>query len=126
SPYYDRSFAAAETHSIGASILTGADGTVPAASWQAAVDYAISYGRAIWKAMLLGLLLGSALQALLPQRWIQRWLGGLGTGSVVTGSLLSIPSMMCTCCSAPVVTGLRRCEAGPGSTAAWWLGNTML
>ncbi|MDN5844168.1 MAG: permease, partial [Alcaligenaceae bacterium] len=68
----------------------------------------------------------SAMQALLPTPWIRRWLGGLGVGSVVTGSLLSVPSMMCTCCSAPVITSLRRCQAGPGSTAAYWLGNTML
>ncbi len=126
SPYYDRSFVAAETHSIGASILAGADGAVPAASWQAALDYAIRYGKAIWQAMLLGLLLGAALQALLPSQWIRRCLGGLGMGSVVAGGLLAIPSMMCTCCSAPVVAGMRRCQAGPGSTVAWWLGNTML
>ncbi|MGB3289119.1 MAG: permease [Burkholderiaceae bacterium] len=126
SPYYDRIFVAADTHSIGSSILAGADGAVPSPSVQAALDYAMAYGLAIWKAMLLGLLLGSALQALLPAHWIRRWLGGPGTGSVVTGSLLSIPSMMCTCCSAPVVNGLRKCQAAPGSTAAYWLGNTML
>ena len=126
SPYYGRAFVAAETHSIGHSILAGSDGTIPAASWQAAIDYAITYGLAIWKALILGLLLGSALQALLPPQWIRRWLGGTGVGSVLTGSLLSVPSMMCTCCSAPVVKGLRDCRAAPGSTAAYWLGNTML
>ncbi|OWT58238.1 permease [Candidimonas nitroreducens] len=126
SPYYSRAFVAADTHSIGSSILTGANGTVPAPSLQAALDYAVTYGLAIWKALLLGLLLGSALQALLPGHWIKRWLGGLGMGSVMTGSLLSIPSMMCTCCSAPVINGLRKCQAAPGSTAAYWLGNTML
>ncbi len=71
-------------------------------------------------------MLGSAVQALLPPQWIRRWLGGSGAGSVLTGSLLSIPSMMCTCCSAPVVNGLRQSSAAPGSTAAYWLGNTML
>lgn len=126
SPYYDRAFTAAETHSIGGSILTGADGILPTSSVQAALDYAVVYGLAIWKALLLGLLLGSAMQALLPTPWIRRWLGGLGAGSVFTGSLLSVPSMMCTCCAAPVVTGLRQCHASPGSTAAFWLGNTML
>lgn len=126
SPYYERAFVAAQTHSIGQSILTGPNDVLPASSLQAALDYAVVYGRAIWKALLLGLLLGSAIQALLPASWIRRWLGGLGAGSVVTGSLLSVPSMMCTCCSAPVVTGLRQCRAAPGSTAAYWLGNTML
>ncbi|WP_298013674.1 permease [uncultured Castellaniella sp.] len=126
SPYYDRIFVAEQTRSIGGSILNGSDGMLPAPSLQAALDYALAYGRAIWKALILGLLLGSALQALLPPRWIRRWLGGSGAGSVLTGSLLSIPSMMCTCCSAPVVNGLRQCRAAPGATAAYWLGNTML
>ncbi len=126
SPYYGRAFVAAQTHSIGQSILTGASGTTPQPSLQAALGYALAYGAAIWKALLLGLLLGSAMQTLLPARWIQRWLGGTGAGSVIAASLLSVPSMMCTCCSAPVVNGLRECRAAPGSTAAYWLGNTML
>src|SRR3546814_21108974 len=34
--------------------------------------------------------------------------------------------MMGTCCAAPVVNGLRQCRAASGSTAAYWLGNTIL
>ncbi len=126
SPYYDRAFTAAQTHSIGASILTGGQDAPPAPSLRAALDYAQAYGLAIWKALLLGLLLGSAIQTLLPPRWIERWLGRANGSSVMAGGLLSIPSMMCTCCAAPVITGLRRCRAAPGGTAAYWLGNTML
>ena len=126
SPYYDRAFVAAETHSIGKSILMGTDSAPPAPSLKAGLDYAVAYGMAIWKAMVLGLLLGSAVQALLPRRWILRWLGGTGLGSVVAGGLLSLPGMMCTCCAAPVVAGLRKCQAAPGSTVAFWLGNTVL
>ncbi|MFV0284238.1 MAG: permease [Castellaniella sp.] len=126
SPYYDRAFMAAQTHSIGASILTGNQEAPPAPSLTAALDYAKVYGLAIWKALILGLLLGSAIQALLSPHWIERWLGRSNAGSVMTGSLLSIPSMMCTCCAAPVITGLRHCRAAPGGTAAYWLGNTML
>ncbi|WP_368646742.1 permease [Castellaniella ginsengisoli] len=126
SPYYDRAFTAAQTHSIGASILTGGQDAPPAPSLRAALDYAQAYGLAIWKALLLGLLLGSAIQTLLPPRWIERWLGRANGSSIMAGGLLSIPSMMCTCCAAPVITGLRRCRAAPGGTAAYWLGNTML
>jgi uncharacterized membrane protein YraQ (UPF0718 family) len=126
SPYYNRAFVAAETHSIGKSILMGTAAAPPAPSWSAALDYAIAYGQAIWKAMVLGLLLGSGVQALLPRRWIARALGGTGLGSLVAGGLLSLPAMMCTCCAAPVVGGLRKCQAAPGSAAAFWLGNTML
>ncbi|MEO6973243.1 MAG: permease [Rhodoferax sp.] len=126
SPYYSRAFTAAETHSIGHSILTGGSHAPPAPSLRAALDYAVVYGAAIWKALVLGLLLGSALDVLVPRQWVTRLLGGTGVGSVVIGGLLSVPSMMCTCCSAPLITGLRQCRAAPGSTVAYWLGNTML
>ncbi|TAM45622.1 MAG: permease [Burkholderiaceae bacterium] len=126
SPYYSRAFTAAETHSIGHSILTAGNQAPPAPSLQAALGYAMTYGAAIWKALVLGLLLGSALDVLVPRQWVTRLLGGTGMGSVLTGGLLSVPSMMCTCCAAPVITGLRQCRAAPGSTVAYWLGNTML
>jgi uncharacterized membrane protein YraQ (UPF0718 family) len=126
-PYYDRAFVAADTHSIGPSILTGAAAQAPPApSLDAALGYALASGQAIWKAMVLGLLLGSAVQALLPRHWIMRMLGGTGLGSVVAGGLLSLPTMMCTCCAAPVVAGLRKCQAAPGSAVSFWLGNTVL
>lgn len=125
-PYYGRAFVAADTHSIGRSILTGAGAEPPAPSLQAALDYAWAYGLAIWKALVLGLLLGSAIQALVPRRWVTRVLGGTGVGSVVAGGMLAVPSMMCTCCSAPVINGLRQQRAASGSTVAFWLGNTML
>jgi uncharacterized membrane protein YraQ (UPF0718 family) len=104
----------------------GAADHPPAPSLQAALDYALAYGNAIWKAMVLGLLLGSAIQTLLPRRWIASTLGGFGLGSVVAGGILSLPGMMCTCCAAPVVAGLRECRAAPGSAVAFWLGNTVL
>ena len=126
SPYYAKAWLAAETHSIGSSIINNADGQLPPASLQAALDYAWGYGKAIWKALLLGLLLGSGLQVLLPPQWILRWLGKTNGRGVFTGSLLSIPGMMCTCCAAPVINGLRERQAAAGNTVAFWLGNTML
>ena len=125
-PYYNRAFVAASHHAIGNSILMGTADAPPAASWSAALGYAIAYGKAIWQAMILGLLLGSAVQALIPSRWILRALGKSGFGSVVTGAVMSLPGMMCTCCAAPVVAGLRACRAAPGAAIAFWLGNTLL
>jgi uncharacterized protein len=125
-PYYDKAHVAAANHSIGTSILMGNAEQPPAPSMQAALDYALAYGKAIWKAMVLGLLLGSAIQTLLPRRWIASALGGFGLRSVMVGGVLSLPGMMCTCCAAPVVVGLRECRAAPGSAVAFWLGNTVL
>jgi uncharacterized membrane protein YraQ (UPF0718 family) len=125
-PYYDKAFVAAAHHAIGQSILMGKAASPPAFSWSAALGYAIAYGNAIWKAMVLGLLLGSAVQALLPADWVTRVLGRVGLGSVVAGGLLAMPGMMCTCCAAPVVVGLRQRQASPGGAVAFWLGNSVL
>lgn len=125
-PYYGRAFVAASQHAIGHSILMGDAASPPAPSWNAALGYALAYGKAIWQAMLLGLLLGSGIQALLPVNWVQRVLGGRGFGSVLAGGLLAVPGMMCTCCAAPVVVGLRKHQASPGAAVAFWLGNTVL
>jgi uncharacterized membrane protein YraQ (UPF0718 family) len=124
-PYYNRAFVAAANHSIGNSILMGTAAAPPAPSWDAALGYALAYGKAIWQAMVLGLLLGSAIQALLPVDWVARVMGRTGFGSVAAGGLLSIPGMMCTCCAAPVVVGLRERQASPGAAIAFWLGNTV-
>jgi uncharacterized membrane protein YraQ (UPF0718 family) len=126
SPYWYRAFTAASTHSIGSSILMGRAASPPAPSWNSAAGYAWAYGKAIWQAMVLGLLLGSAVQALLPSRWIVRWLGRANAGSVLRGAALAVPGMMCTCCAAPVVVGLRKANASAGAAIAFWLGNSVL
>lgn len=126
SPYYTRAFIAANTHSIGNSILMGTAASAPEPSLDAALGYALAYGKAIWQAMVLGLLLGSAVQALVPPRWVAKALGGVGFRSVAVGGLSALPAMMCTCCAAPVVAGLRARQASPGAALAFWLGNTVL
>ena len=70
-PYYGKAFTAAETHSIGKSILAQAD----ANPWQAALDYAMIYFLAVWKAAVLGVILGSLIQVLIPRDWLLRTLG---------------------------------------------------
>jgi uncharacterized protein len=125
-PYYNRAFVAAANHSIGSSILMGTAASPPAPSWDTAVSYALAYGKAIWQAMVLGLLLGSAVQALLPVEWVAKLLGKSGFSSVAKGGLLAIPGMMCTCCAAPVVVGLRERQASPGAAISFWLGNSVL
>jgi uncharacterized membrane protein YraQ (UPF0718 family) len=125
-PYYHRAFTAEATRSIGKSILMGAKASPPAPSFSAALNYAWAYGKAIWQAMVLGLLLGSAVQTLLPVHWVARVLGRHSFGSVAAGGLLGMPGMMCTCCAAPVVVGLRARNASTGGAIAFWLGNSVL
>jgi uncharacterized membrane protein YraQ (UPF0718 family) len=125
-PYWHKGFAAAAHHSIGASILTAGAAAPPAPSAQAAIAYALAYGKAVWQALVLGLVLGSGVQALLPAEWVARVLGRRSFGSALAGGLLALPGMMCTCCAAPVVAGLRRSRASAGAAVAFWLGNSVL
>lgn len=119
-PYWGKAFTAAETHSIGKSLLA-----TPATSpWLAAWDYTQLYFMAVWKAAVLGIVLGSLVQVLIPRRWLLRTLGAK-TGTF-WGTLLSLPGMMCSCCAAPVAAGLRRCSASTGAAIAFWLGNPLL
>jgi hypothetical protein len=125
-PYYHKAFIASANHSIGKSIIMGTAAQAPPPSWQAAIDYSFAYGKAIWQAMVLGLLLGSALQEFAPRAWIAKALGRSSSRSVAIGGLLAIPGMMCTCCAAPVVIGLRHRGASAAAATAFWLGNTVL
>jgi len=121
-PYYNKSFLAATTHSIGTSIL-GDKANSPAASWSSAWAYAITYFTAVWKAAVLGILLGSLLQVLLPTNWLLKVLGKTSFGSTAVAGLAAIPGMMCTCCAAPMAVGLRKKNVSVGATLAFWLGN---
>jgi len=53
-------------------------------------------------------------------------LGRNDARGVTLGGLLALPAMMCTCCAAPVVIGLRRANASAAAAVAFWLGNTVL
>ncbi|EJR5669408.1 permease [Escherichia coli] len=101
-PYYGKAFTAAETHSIGKSILAQAD----ANPWQAALDYAMIYFLAVWKAAVLGVILGSLIQVLIPRDWLLRTLGQ----SRFRGTLL----------------GTRRQQVSMGGALAFWMGNPVL
>lgn len=121
-PYYGKAFTAAETHSIGKSILAQAD----ANPWQAALDYAMIYFLAVWKAAVLGVLLGSLIQVLIPRDWLLRTLGQSRFRGTLLGTLFSLPGMMCTCCAAPVAAGMRRQQVSMGGALAFWMGNPLL
>lgn len=125
-PYYHKAFLAASKHSIGDSIVSGKAAAPPAPSWTAAWDYTFAYFKAVWKAIILGLLLGSLVQVLLPKNWIPKVFGRANFKSTALAGVAGIPSMMCTCCSAPVVVGLRERKASVGAALAYWLANPVL
>lgn len=96
-------------------------------SWHAATSFLTAYLGAVWPALVAALLISAAARALLPVSWLPRLLNRDGRwSSAVLGGLLSTPSMMCTCCGAPVAVTLRRRGVDVAATVAYWLGNPLL
>lgn len=112
-PYWHKGFKVSGSHSLGDSPLT------------AGGVYGLSYLKSIWPALVAALLIASGIQTLLPQRWLVRALDDR-RGGPVRGALLALPSLMCTCCTAPVAVSLRRRGAGEASALAYWVGNPAL
>ena len=121
-PYYGKAFTAAETHSIGKSILAQADASPLQAAW----DYAMVYFLAVWKAAVLGVILGSLIQVLIPRNWLMKTLGQPRFQGTLLGTIFSLPGMMCSCCAAPVAAGMRRQRVSMGGALAFWMGNPLL
>jgi uncharacterized protein len=124
SPYYAKSFLAAQNHSIGTSIVSGGQSASPGVSLQAGFDYSIAYMKAIWQALVLGLILGAGIETALPRTpLLQLFTGPKGS---LRATAFALPSMMCTCCSAPVAVGM--IESGVGATSAliYWMANPVL
>lgn len=122
SPYYLKSFVAADNHNIGASIL----GAAQDSPLTAALAYAQVYFLAIWKAAVLAVILGSLLQVLIPRDWLLNLFGRAGFGSTLRGGLFALPGMMCSCCAAPVAAGMRRQQVSVGAALAFWIANPVL
>lgn len=125
-PYYHKALIAATKHSIGTSILSGNAPVPPAPSWQVAWNYTAIYFKSVWQAVLLGLIMASLIETLFPKVWLQRFLGSGRYRSTALGGIAAIPSMMCTCCAAPVAVGMRKQSVSVGAALAYWLGNPVL
>lgn len=124
-PYYLKGFSVATRHSLGASIVSGRSAASPK-GWHAATEYAYRYGASIWQAFVVGLLVAAGIQELLPRDWLVRVLGQGRFRSTAIAGAVAVPSMMCTCCSAPPTVTLARSRASVGATMAYWLGNPVL
>ncbi|PRX50927.1 hypothetical protein B0I33_10178 [Prauserella shujinwangii] len=119
-PYGAKTATLLGTHTWeGGSLLDTGQGPSLRAGW----DFLVRYGEAVWPALVAAVVIGAAAETLLPRDWVGRV---LGPGRTVNGALLAVPSMMCTCCTAPIVNALRRSGAGLRPTVAYWLGNPVL
>jgi len=125
-PYWVKVPSVAGSHSLGPSILTGGEPAPPGVSPYAGLRFAGTYFLAIWPALVVGLVLAAAVQVALPSAWLAR-LFGSGVRGGVRGSALAVPSMMCSCCAAPLTVGLRRRAGDLTATLAYFpVGSTLL
>lgn len=102
----------------------GAAGSPP--SFHRAWAFTRAYAGDVWAGFLAALLIAAAVEALVPRRWLLRLLVRHGHRGSLAGGLLSLPSLMCTCCTAPIAATLRRDGAPASATLAYWIGNPTL
>lgn len=128
-PYLAKAMAAAQSHHWPGSDILGTGGVRPgdAPSWAAATSFFQTYVLAIWPALAVALLLSACVRAFLPRAWLPRLLNRRRlVSSAIAGGAAGIPSMMCTCCAAPVAVTLRRSGVSRAAAVAYWLGNPLL
>jgi hypothetical protein len=93
----------------------------------AATSFFHVYLASIWPALVAALLISASVQALVPRSWLTRLLNRRWqASSALAGGIASMPSMMCTCCAAPVAVTLRRSGVTQAAAIAYWLGNPLL
>ncbi len=126
SPYFAKVFSVAASHTLGASIVTGPHRAAPPIGAAAAVSYAVAYVKDIWMAFIAGLVIAAGIESLLPDGWLVSLLGRTSWGSASVAAAAAIPSMMCTCCSAPIAVSLKRQRVSNGAVFAYWVGNPVL
>lgn len=112
----------------GTSAITSGAKVPPQPSWHAAWSYAASYFDGIWIALLVALVVAAAAEALVSRRWLVRQMsrGPRFLRGAAAGGVVSLPSMMCTCCSAPITVSMRNQGVPPSSALAYWVGNPCL
>ncbi|OBB62224.1 permease [Mycobacterium sp. 852013-51886_SCH5428379] len=128
-PYLGKALAAARTHEWTGKDILGVGGVSPgdAPSWSAATSFFHTYVLAIWPALLVALLVSACVQAFVPRTWLPRLLNRRRLlSTAAAGGLASMPTMMCTCCAAPVAVTMRRTGVSRAAVVAYWLGNPLL
>lgn len=124
-PYWDRAWGLNETGIWdGDSLFDSAGDTM---SLMGAWNFTLTYFDAVWKALVVALLVAAAIDALVRRDWLVRIMNrSTPIRQSAVGASLSMPSMMCTCCAAPVTAGLRRSGVSTGAALAYWIGNPLL
>lgn len=75
----------------------------------------VNYFSLIWPALLFGILISGAVRVIDPPRWFAESLGKGRVRSQLAAGLAGAPLMLCSCCVAPVFSGVyeRSTKLGP-------------
>jgi len=75
----------------------------------------INYFAVIWPALLFGILISGAVRVLEPPLWLTQTFARGGARSQLAAGLAGAPLMLCSCCVAPVFSGMyeRSSKLGP-------------
>src|ERR1043166_1637740 len=66
----------------------------------------VNYFAVIWPALLFGVLISGAVRVLDPPSWLTRSFARGGARSQLAAGLAGAPLMLCSCCVAPVFSGM--------------------
>lgn len=75
----------------------------------------LNYFLVIWPALLFGILISAAVSTFISPQWLARLLGRRSLRSQAIAALAGAPLMLCSCCVAPIFTGVyeRSARLGP-------------
>src|ERR1041384_4224479 len=91
------------------------------ASGAGVVTRTLNYFLVIWPALLFGILISAAVSTFVSPRWLQSLFGKHSLRSQAIAGLAGAPLMLCSCCAAPIFTGLYERSARLGPSLALML-----
>src|SRR5438552_9209555 len=79
------------------------------------VTRTLNYFLVIWPALVFGILISGAVSTFVSPQWLSRFLGKRSLRSQAIAGLAGAPLMLCSCCAAPIFTGVyeRSARLGP-------------
>src|SRR5713226_3152138 len=85
------------------------------ASEAGVVTRTLNYFLVIWPALVFGILISGAVSTFVSPQWLTRFLGRRSLRSQAIAGLAGAPLMLCSCCAAPIFTGMyeRSARLGP-------------
>src|SRR6266571_2659231 len=91
------------------------------ASEAGVVTRTLNYFLVIWPALVFGILISGAVSTFVSPQWLTRFLGKRSLRSQAIAGLAGAPLMLCSCCAAPIFTGVYQRSARLGPSLALML-----